>query len=409
MGRVINIKEHQPLKLRDLLGKDVDSLEEAVGNLFKRRNGKLIASNYVGIITTRSNLIVEILPKIDLGGDSEPDDEKTKVLFLEMLRCWRRIAKTLSESDIRAMRKFPMLEIFVHQFLVHLNVLARNGLAKRYIPMEENLPYVRGRLLFRENIRENLVNLARFYVAHNELSVNRPANRLIQSVLTRLTHEVQLNESRQLLRQLTTVFENVPQSTNLRADWQTHHVDRSMRHYQPVMQWAGLFLFNQGLTTYSGRYSNLSLLFPMEQVFEDFVTDSFRRFQNKYIVTAQHPQEKLTTINGVHAFTMKPDIFLTDRKHKFILDAKWKEITTKSDDHKHGIDQADMYQLYAYGKCYHCDVVALIYPKTRFFRTELHYKFFDGLKLICLPFDVSKPEASVDQSIQTLQACLPTE
>ena len=409
MSRVINIKEHQPLKLRDILGKDVDGLEEAVGNLFKRRNGKLIASNYVGIITTTSNLIVEILPKIDLGGDSEPDDEKTKELFLGMLRCWRRIAKTLPESDIRAMRKFPMLEIFVHQFLVHLNALARNGLAKRYIPMEENLPYLRGRLLFRENIRENLVNLTRFYVAHNELSVDRPANRLIQSVLTRLTHEVQLNENRQLLRQLTAVFENVPQSTNLHVDWQKHHVDRSMRHYQPVMQWAGLFLFNQGLTTYSGRYSNLSLLFPMEQVFEDFVTDSFRRYQKKYFVTAQHPQEKLTTINGVPTFTMKPDIFLTDREHKFILDAKWKEISTKNDDHKHGIDQADMYQLYAYGKCYRCDVVALIYPKTRFFRTELHYKFFDGLTLICLPFDVSKPESSVVQSIQTLQDCLPTE
>ena len=33
------------------------------------------------------------------------------------------------------------------------------------------------------------------------------------------------------------------------------------------------------------------LLFPMEQVFEDFVTHSFRRHQERYTVTAQGPQK----------------------------------------------------------------------------------------------------------------------
>ena len=50
-----------------------------------------------------------------------------------------------------------------------------------------------------------------------------------------------------------------------------------MHHYEPVMQWVGLFLFNRGLTTFAGRHVNLFLLFPMEEVFEDFVTRGFRR------------------------------------------------------------------------------------------------------------------------------------
>ena len=66
------------------------------------------------------------------------------------------------------------------------------------------------------------------------------------------------------------------------ADWRAHRIDRSMSHYRPVMQWVGLFLFNRGLATFSGMNRNVSLLFPMEQVFEDFIADSFRRYQQRY-------------------------------------------------------------------------------------------------------------------------------
>lgn len=50
---------------------------------------------------------------------------------------------------------------------------------------------------------------------------------------------------------------------------------------------------------------------------------------------------------------------------KFILDAKWKGIDASSEDGKHGIDQDDVYQLYACGKRYGCEAVALVYPDTR--------------------------------------------
>ena len=87
---------------------------------------------------------------------------------------------------------------------------------------------------------------------------------------------------------------------------------------------------------------------------------------------------------------------------RFILDAKWNDIEALGDDPGHGIDQADMYQLYAYGRRYGCDAVALVYPCTVRFASELRYRFFDGLPLICLPFDVTAPEDSVRRSLQAL-------
>ena len=259
-----------------------------------------------------------------------PGLETTRQTFLRMLRCWRwwrRQSETLSDSAIRAFSRFPMLEIFVRQFLLNLDRLARMGLARRYVTVEDNLPYLRGRLLFREHLRQNLTNHARFAVSHAPLTVNRPANRLIHTALTRIAPLVRSGDNRQLLRQLTAVFVEVPQSADPYSDWREHHVDRSMPHYEPVMQWVGLFLFNHGLTTFSGPHTNPSLLFPMEQVFEDFVTHSFRRYQNRYGVKAQSPKRRLARIDGKDAFEMKPDISLMDEKRVvFILDAKWKDI-----------------------------------------------------------------------------------
>ena len=187
------VREYEPLDF--VTTQEREELKAFQGVFKQNSNGTLTASNYVGVITTRRGTVIEILPKIDLGGDSEPDHEKTKRLFLPMLRCWRGFGETLRESDIRALRRFPMLEVFVRQFLVNLNELARGGLARRYIPIEENLPYLGGRILFHEQIRENLINHARFYVSHDELSVNRPANRLIHSTMAKLLPLVQTQKT----------------------------------------------------------------------------------------------------------------------------------------------------------------------------------------------------------------------
>ena len=257
---------------------------------FDASGRKLRATNYVGILTTQRGRAIEILPKIDLalGANDTEDNQETRRVFLEMLRVWRGLRHAeLPPSSIRSLKRFPMLEAFVFLFLHNLAHLARHGLARRYVPVEDNLPYLRGRLLFREQLRENLTNRARFFVAHDEFNANRPANRLIRSTLGRLRRSVRNDANRQLLRELSDAFSDVPRSTDPATDWRRHSVDRTMQHYKPVMAWVRLFLFGEGLATYRGKHENQSLLFPMEEIYEDFVTHSFRRWQNEYGVRAQ--------------------------------------------------------------------------------------------------------------------------
>lgn len=376
------------------------------------RNGRLFAQNYVGIIKTRKGTVLEILPKVDFVEDKEDIEQETRKIFLEMLRAWRGLKSAqFNEANIRHMQHFNMLEIFVYLFLTNLVSLTQRGLARGYQPQENNLPCLRGRILFTPHMRENSANRARFYVGYDEFTADRPVNRLIHSALHKLLSFTREPRNQQLLHQLRLCFADIPKSERIDADWERHRVDRSMPHYDRVMPWVGLFLFGHGLTTFAGKQVNASLLFPMEEVFEHFITQSFRRHQNTYSVWEQKQEPRsLAKIGEKKAFRMEPDIRLMDGNEvKFILDAKWKRLNEEGNDSKHGISQADMYQLYSYGTQYGCKRVALVYPKTEKFTSPLEYKFgpdFDdsSLKLFCFPFDVEDPKKSVEEIVEKMES-----
>lgn len=430
-SKTLTVREYEPLR-KKLADSELQDLKEFAdenetdeqGNhrpVLKRENGELRAQNYVGIIETRKGTVLEILPKVDLGESGEVEEKeniekKTRDIFLEMLRAWRGLKSAqFNEANIRDVRNFNMWEVFIRLFLTNLVLLTQRGLARGYQPQEENLPCLRGRILFTPHIRENFANRARFYVGYDEFTADRPVNRLIHSALHKLIGFTREPRNQQLLHQLRLCFADIPKSKRIAADWQRHRVDRSMPHYDRVMPWVGLFLFGHGLTTFAGKHVNAAMLFPMEEVFEDFVTQSFRRHQDKYPVRAQTPRRFLAKKiggEGKEAFQMRPDISLVHRKDCekaiFILDAKWKSLD-KEDSPKHGIIQDDMYQLYSYGAQYRCKTVALIYPRTKDFTSPLEYKFgpdFDNpsLKLFCFPFDVEKPEESIKEIVEKMES-----
>ena len=369
------------------------------------RNGVLHAQNYVGVIETRRGTAIEILPKIDLHPDSSTGrHEETRRVFLTMLRDWRGLGQAqFDAAGIRAVRRFDMLEAFVHLFLTSVVLLTRRGLARAYRTREANLPCLRGRILFPPHVRENLVDRSRFYVGFDEFTADRPANRLIHLALRRLTGVVRHPANRQRLHQLRIVFSDVPPSTNPDDDWARHRVDRSMRHYDTVMPWVGLFLFGRGLATFAGPYLNRALLFPMQEVFEDFVTAAVRRHQRRFTVRAQGPMKNLAMDGtGKNTFWLKPDIVLERGHVRFILDAKWKHLDPAAPNH--GVRPADAYQLFAYGRRYGCRRVVLVYPRTPAFQEMLRFRFVDDrdLELACCPFDVADPAGTVDALMRDL-------
>lgn len=437
VSRALVVREYEPLNgLREDEQRDLERFALAQSTdersqrqaVFALRNGRLHAQNYVGIIETRRGTVIEILPKVDLtsGGrhqkegpagtppretDGDPDavaseEEDTRRVFLAMLRDWRGLGEArLDSAGIRAIRRMDMFEAFVHLFLASVVLLTQRGLARVYRTREANLTCLRGRILFQPHVRENLIDRSRFYVGYDEFTADRPANRLIHLALRRLMGVVRHPENRQRVHQLCIVFSEVPPSTNLDDDWARHRVDRSMRHYDAVMPWVGLFLFGHGLGTFVGPHVNRALLFPMEEVFEDFVTAALRCHQRRFTVRAQGPMRHLATDGaGKEAFRLKPDIILMEcGQARFILDAKWKRLDP--DAANHGVSQDDAYQLFAYGKRYGCRRVVLVYPRTTAFRETLHFRFVEDhdLEMTCFPFNVADSAEAVGAIMRELR------
>lgn len=400
----IVVREHEEVRgLDDTESEGLKRLAQGAewGGLAVRHGG-LYATNYVGIVEASRKTSVVILPKVDLS-KPDPNHEGAKTAFLTMLRDWRGLHEAqFPEVSIRDLERFEMWEAFYYLFLRSVVRLAQRGLARRYRTVENNLPFLRGRIRFPEHLRRNLVNRARFFVGYDEFSANRPANRLIRTALDELAARAKRPRNTQLLHGLRVAFADVPPSSQPGVDWERRLVDRSMRHYGEVLPWVGLLLFHHGLATFAGKHRNRALLFPMWEVFEDFVTASCRRHQVKFEVRAQHPRRHLARKeDGAPAFYMMPDISLMrGNRPAFILDAKWKALTAKPED---SIDQSDLYQLFAYGKKYGVPEVALIYPQSEAFSKPVRYGFDKDLSLVCFPFDVEAPEKSVKDLLSFLK------
>ena len=245
MSRVVTVREHDSLAESGLGDEDLAELRHLARNVLKRVDGDMAAE-------LRGN--GDDSPRVRARDTSQDRPGRARrhsvgahqARLLDMLRTWRRLPAQLPYSDIRSMSRFPMLDVFVRQFLRMLAPIARNGLARRYVNVEENLRYLRGRIVFGPHLRENASNRTRFYTSRDELSVNRPANRLIHTALNRLASRVRNDANRQLLREALAAFDGVPLSADANADWRAHHIDRSMNHYRQVMQWVGLFLLQPG-------------------------------------------------------------------------------------------------------------------------------------------------------------------
>ena len=159
-------------------------------------------------------------------------------------------------------------------------------------------------------------------------------------------------------------------------------INRQVKHYEQTLLWCKIFLLGNSFTPHNGDDLALALLFDMNALFESYVGNFIKKSFPGTIL--QHSEKHL--IEEPKSFKLRPDIFL---KGKFIADTKWKIISSRDD-----ISQADLYQLYAYGKKHPCDgELHLIYPKIDDIRQKtMKFRYDDEMLLEILYFDLEKDE-----------------
>lgn len=356
--------------------KELKNFADDKGNhIFLNSYGKnrLKARNYVGLIQAKSGFCLEILPKTFRSANENDGFEKrqdkinkAKDILLNMLKTLKNSPFKQSHISNLKTQNAPLLEIFVIMFLNELEMLIKKGLKSDYIECEQNRKFLKGKLLFTQNLKHNFAHKERFFTASDEFSSDIAPNKLIKSTLLLLSTRHFSTKTNARIMQSRFVFDEISPSQNYDKDFAKCVNLRHFKAYELLLLWCKIFLNKQTFTAYQGSQNAFALLFDMNELFESFVAWHLKRYvaQKGYKcqIKTQESSKYLLEIGGEPKFQIKPDIVC--RKNNaviFIADTKWKILNFSRNDYE--VSQGDLYQIFAYLAKYQCNKGYLIYPK----------------------------------------------
>ncbi len=171
----------------------IDQYQQRKGiQLFDLRLSSLRATQWVGSFGI-GRFCIDVVPKID-----RPDMKGSETGAMQNLLFMLAAADLLpvSPSSIAQMTDSgkPLIVALMDRYLRELALEWSRGRILQYVRIEENRPYLRGKLLFQDQIRENTVHKERFYTASDEFIPDNPVSRLLKAgisyVLQYLTQTV---------------------------------------------------------------------------------------------------------------------------------------------------------------------------------------------------------------------------
>ena len=359
-------------------------------------NGKYLqAKSYIGTIQTTSGFVLEILPKTvskSNENDKQKEIDKSKQIFMKLLHLLYKLPsyKNINSANFERIKNLELFEIFIFMFLEEVSIIIKKGIKSDYVGCEDNLFYLKGKLLINEQIKRNTIHKERFYVQYDEYSQNRAENRLIKSTLKLLSNISRDFNNQRKIRQYLEHMNWVELSLNIDSDIRAIKTGRGMEHYSIALIWAKVFLKKESFSSFSGDTVAFAILYPMEKLFECFVE---WWLENKY------PYLNIEAQNGgvdfvKELFSVRPDFLIKkDDRVVYVADAKWKLIESDKD-----FSQSDFYQLFAYKHIFlkqhqetNCKFMCLkiYYPKSDFLQNERVFEYFkDEGKIKVVPLDI---------------------
>lgn len=319
--------------------------------------------NYVGVLRTPSGQDLEILPKHT--ADAQSISGSRRLLRRMISETWRVTPKMGGEANLEVFDR-PFTEWLASLFLQSVRELVGRGLRSAYVESENQERYLRGRLNLVKQLRAGPSSAATFHIRQDVFTLDRPENRLIRAALDRVVRGARAPDNWRLARELAERLAEIPPSHSIKADLQRWRSDRLMAGYAALRPLCEAILTDRTPFALSGARSGLSLLFPMERLFEDFVESSVRKqLPLGYTLHRQPKAHTLCRYGEKRWFELRPDLVVCHGDHAWVVDAKWK-LLHGDPNKRFGISQSDLYQMHAYGQTYLSGLgeLCLVYPGT---------------------------------------------
>lgn len=305
---------------------------------------------HVGIIRF-ADFQLNILPKI-IG----EEDSLCLENLMFMLRYTRKLEIHSMDSAEISQTKQPFLEVLIaHYANILLNALQRH-IPHQYETREDNLPTVKGRILFAKNHLVNAANLARTYCQFDEFTPDNLLNQTLKFVSHALQKLTSVSQTRQKLLKINAVYEDVTLRPVAYAETQKIILNRNHTMFKEPLELAQMFLQHSTISLHNHTFTNLAILFDMNKLFEEFVATALEQaFPGQ--VKIQNKLKIIEDIDGIPgtSYTIRPDILFGKDT---IIDTKYKRLSLPEDKPS----EADIYQMLAYSKFYGVKNIILCYP-----------------------------------------------
>jgi len=368
MPKVITVFQDYKKSLKDYSDHfdDLLSFKDIVGsqNCILEANGDFRISKYVGCLV-KNNTCLQILPKI--YSDSAIVDEDQEIggslSFVFRMLHWSGFMQFKELADIQIQENDnSLLEIIIRLFIDRFIFLHRRNVLREYISEEEELLFVKGKILFPISISTGIKRSGHLMVRFDELSINNNINRIIKSTIQQLLLISNDSENKKLLR-LGLAYLDEVDFILLNNDLLNSIIfTRLNEEYRPLIELVKMLFQNRQSGINYGERRTISFIVPLNLLFEYFFKTILESiYESPDVVDYQTPKYIARDSNNVPRFQIKPDFVIRRGLNVVtILDTKFKNSFNKYGEIE--VSSDDLYQMCTYAVSYGCKNIFLVYP-----------------------------------------------
>ena len=252
-------------------------------------------------------------------------------------------------------------DILGRLFVNELEAIFKRGFCKKYIRKQENISFLKGKLLVRNQIGNRIRKVPKFACSYDDLTYDNLENRIILKAATLLIPLIRFSDivKRDLVRSSNMMKEEVSLDNIVPEDCDKVQYSRLNDYYEPIIQFSKVILKDYFIrSVHKGMSRGFNFVVNMNQVYEDFITEMISEVieENRAGDYVVERQEKFDSLVKEKKVITKPDILLrrkNTREYPYIIDAKYKRQE----------NNADYYQVIAYALAIpSAKACCLVYP-----------------------------------------------
>jgi 5-methylcytosine-specific restriction enzyme subunit McrC len=362
-------------KIADITGKKIDDhyidfIKAELDAINKRMKDTIIeplreqikCTQYLGLVQLR-DFSIQILPKVfkpDAETGGEDEIAKNMQLLWLLIEYINETGIALKFTDFGLLGKHHanMLEFLIRVFVKRLREILAKDHHRDYFLKNENINYMKGKLLWKEHLLANAATPWRFYCAYDEFNDNTLINRIIKFTLCVLGKAVLSFQTKKNILELLEFFTDVDDVAIKREDFKAVHFTRLNLTFKPIVDFCYLIVDHSDIDFATRTINNFYFVFDMNRLFQQFLTKFMQSNKNDLkvdktnaIIEIHGDRHPIGTLFDV--LDMRPDIRITYEttttdRGTIILDFKNKELD-QGKPHWN-IPGADLHQLFAYSR-----------------------------------------------------------